>query len=499
VKGRWFGRNFDWYLSVADERLIRVPAAPGRHASIGIVSADLMGGLLAGTGGASVVDLGQVLPYLTMDGVNDCGVGVCCNLVSGKDVGRTTGTHPGGERLPVILFVRRVLDEADSAAKAVEMAQTFDCFTAMDDDLHFLVADAGGSSYCIEFVSNRVVVVTNAMAMTNFHLSEHLRTGSYTAEASGIERYTRLTNDLTRVASERDMIAALTAANYSQMGLPGNERTWWSELNGDENSYAAEFPGSPDHFRYGDTETADPVANTNAFRARMKAFAADEQPAVAAAKACFARFGGRHPIENVWLTLHSTVYDLQAKTLSVRILEGDRLYRFALAEPPFARQTGVFVNGVSVGAVTNDVTDGWTYEALTRTLTLTKDAPYAVTGLTPARGIRLLGPGAKKLWTEKSASLFPEAVRKLFAREPEHYATVSAWAVRHGLTPEACAASSTVLLSAALGADGLVDPASVAGNAPADIEKISARLLNGLPLACLPEPNRKLLQQARKD
>ena len=88
--GQIIGRNLDFFYDEMAEIIVRVPAAPGRYASIGVSSCNP-------NLTANVIDSGQntpyyeAVPYFVTDGVNEKGVYASINMAPTGDLGLTTG------------------------------------------------------------------------------------------------------------------------------------------------------------------------------------------------------------------------------------------------------------------------------------------------------------------------------------------------------------------------------------------------------------------------
>ncbi len=328
VAGRYFGRNYDWTLDTVDEYLVRVPAASGRHASIGVSALGSLAVLHDFGIDYSADDERSCLPYLTVDGVNDAGVAISCHFVELGDVGMTTGTCESSARsLPCSRFVREVLDTCASARAATELARSSNLYALPGLELQWLVADRSGESFAIGIVSNRVIVTPQAKTLVNYSLAAKNLTGELPPLSSGMEREARLTAGLSKVKSVADMQSLMKDAYYSHYLAEGNEHKWWSEMNGTENEFLERYPKSPEKFFNGDTNLFN-----EAKAARLAAFAT-ERADLKAGLDHIRRTGKRPEKNGAWMTLHSCVYDLENLSVEVRLLESDSTYRYSLRPP----------------------------------------------------------------------------------------------------------------------------------------------------------------------
>ena len=334
--GNFVGRNFDWAYDDVDECVMHVPAAEGRFASVGVASR-FFPQLLQDLFGVE-----EFLPELTMDGVNENGVAMNVNVVPAGDNGETTGTNPGAERLCAGFAVRPVLDAATNAAHAVEILRSRDVYSIMGLEFHWMISDAT-ESYIVECAQNELVVLRAKNArpkMANFYVSHspyvaeydvltnaNLTASAHTPHAMGIERYERVADGLESVDSVASMFTRMTNVWYKLKYLPGNEGRYWSDLNG------APVPGIDDErFEVGDDLLYGEL--------RLEAFKSLQANYVAVTN-YEARWGIRDTLKNdptltnqVVHTVHTSIYDLEKRELTVCVQEDVRTIRtFGLFEP----------------------------------------------------------------------------------------------------------------------------------------------------------------------
>ena len=322
--GNFIGRNFDWAYDDVEECVMRVPAAEGRFASIGIASRFFP------EPWQTIFGVEDFLPELTMDGINEKGVAINVNVVPAGDNGATTGTNPGGERLCAGFAVRHVLDVATNAMHAVEILESKDVYSIPFLEFHWMISDSA-ESYIVECVSNKLVVLKAKDArpkMANFYVSHSpslceydiltnadLTTSVHTPHAMGIERYARVSNGLDRVDSVDAMFTNMTNVWYKLKYLPGNEERYWSDLNG------APVPGGAEGQRF--TAFDDTyelcVARSNAFKSLQANYVAVTNYE--------AQYGDRVILyddsltNQVVHTVHTSLYDLEKRTLRVCVQE----------------------------------------------------------------------------------------------------------------------------------------------------------------------------------
>ena len=316
--GNFQGRNFDWLADETVEYVLRTPACVDkdgrrRHATLGVAAP-----IDVGLGVPAKPDHPEqwgILPFFTMDGVNDAGLVAQVNVVPDMDCGLWDGKNrrctvqeetdaDGNPKKPLsyIIVVRTILDYCSTVEEAIALIQGRNVWGMPGLECHFLVSDAKGSAV-IEFVNNKTVVLRGQEVMTNFYVSEWKRVGQHTPHAFGIERYRYLTEGKEKVDSVEKMMEHMKKAWYSQIYFPGNEARFASEMNGD---FSAEGFGDMTIF-------ADPARR----------------------QACFdwyrTQMFKKGPFSaGAWQTMHCSVYDLVNRTLRICVKENDEPFDFKL-------------------------------------------------------------------------------------------------------------------------------------------------------------------------
>jgi hypothetical protein len=178
---RLLGRNFDWY---ADHPVLLLFTDPPRgYASVSMV--DLW--YLGYTGKDIGLDEREALaraPYLPFDGMNEKGVAMGLMALPYGDGMR----DPALRTLEDLELVRLVLDYAASVEEAIDLLEGYNVRFEGGIPLHYLVADAGGDSAVIEYVSGELRVLRHEQpwqVATNFILSVEQPVGA----ASSCPRY----------------------------------------------------------------------------------------------------------------------------------------------------------------------------------------------------------------------------------------------------------------------------------------------------------------------
>lgn len=302
--GNFYGRNFDYIFNDTPEFIVHMAASENRHASLGVATHY---GLRENLMEQNAYDEQlEIVPNLTLDGINDAGVIASINVVPGKeDVGELTGTNPNGEDLDTAFTVRFILDNADSADEAIELLKSRNLYgTAVNDMyLHIMIADPN-KTYIVEFINNELVAnefTGDEQIMTNFYRN----LPELTDHAAGVERYEILKenyNEGTSLAGMRNLMKRVKYSNaYNYSTEP-----WYSEAipqsvlkNGTEeefNEYYAIFDNiRTDYWNYLSNDIRNPASSS------------------------------------FWHTTHNSIYDIENKVLRITIQEDySNYYDFAL-------------------------------------------------------------------------------------------------------------------------------------------------------------------------
>ena len=302
--GDFYGRNFDYIFNDTPEFVVHMKASENRHASLGVATHyGLRENLMEQNAYDTQLEL---IPNLTLDGINDAGVIASINVVPGKeDVGELTGTNPDGKDLDAAFSVRFILDNADSADEAVELLKSRNLYgTAVNDMyIHIMIADPQ-KTYIVEFINNQLVAqekTGDEQIMTNFYrnlpeLTEH---------AAGVERYQILKenyNEATSLAGMRNLMKRVKYSNaYNYSTEP-----WYSEAvpqsilknpsSEDSEAYYAHYDDiRKDYWNYITNDIRNPANGS------------------------------------FWHTTHNSVYDIKNKVLRLTTQEDySNFYDFAL-------------------------------------------------------------------------------------------------------------------------------------------------------------------------
>ena len=343
----------------------------------------------------------DLIPMLTMDGVNDQGVAINVNVVMGDPTvsGDTTGTNPEADESVCAGFVvRYILDNANSAEHAVDLLQKVNIFSVITQEFHWMISDSK-ETYIVETVNNKLSVLQSKgkqAAMSNYHVSHSERCKDYNQYLGmndefyshaekyvkedelhysfsdlyflypmGIERYDLVTENLSNVKTEEAMMNNMRKVWYLQgLYYEGNERFW-----SDHNFYPyKDAEGNTKQFTHYDIENEDEYA----INARKKTFE-DAIATYKRIKKIEDETGERE--SGAVQTVHTSVYNLKTKTLVVDVQERKIDFKFNLNEPVFSNITTMYINNENVGLADKcDVAgERWVYNKKAKTVTLLDD------------------------------------------------------------------------------------------------------------------------------
>lgn len=297
--GKYFGRNFDWYYDKSVEFIMHVPAAEGRFASVGVVGGlPMMKAKLVESGKDS--EYYAMLPYLTVDGINENGVTVSMNVVP-NDFPNTNIKGNGGPTITTLMVPRYILDNARSARHAVELIQDANIvYSAVGKmEFHYMIADEN-ETYIVEFFGDSIAYTDELKIMTNYFVT----IDTLTAHAMGMERYDILKAGYAQANTLDGMRDLMQSVKYSQMYDRSVDPFWYSEYNGDWREY-----GYPDLTIRSPHSEYEKVIKDGIRRRKLNA---------------------RKLIYDIWHTQHETIYDIENKTLEIYVQE-DFVHKYSFS------------------------------------------------------------------------------------------------------------------------------------------------------------------------
>ena len=218
------GRNYDY--PETDLLMIYSDPADG-YASIGMADIGLMGlGTAAGetdplSAGSRFMSV--VFPYLTVDGINEAGVGISILQLEHEEIHQDTGK-------PDILMnvaIRAILDTCGSTDEALALLDSYDMHSMIDSSFHLFITDRSGRSVIVEWIDNEMAV-TEDCKVTN-----HILCSGYTEgdpDTDSMNRYNILTDNLSACGGTADAATAMIFLSNAALRSddPGRIQTEWS-------------------------------------------------------------------------------------------------------------------------------------------------------------------------------------------------------------------------------------------------------------------------------
>ena len=218
------GRNYDY--PETDLLMIYSDPADG-YASIGMADIGLMG-LGTDAGETDPLSAGSrfmsvAFPYLTVDGINEAGVGISILQLENEEMHQETGK-------PDILMnvaIRAILDTCGSTDEALTLLDSYDMHSMIDRSFHLFITDRSGRSVIVEWIDNEMVV-TEDCKVTN-----HIVCSDYTEDepdTDSMNRYKILTDNLSACGGTSDAATAMIFLSNAALRSddPGRMQTEWS-------------------------------------------------------------------------------------------------------------------------------------------------------------------------------------------------------------------------------------------------------------------------------
>jgi hypothetical protein len=162
------GRNFDWYDHPA---LLLFTDPADAYASASMIDISYLGYNSEADLEGNLEPLLQT-PYMPFDGLNECGLAIGMMAVSSANLAH----DPNKITLTCLEIIRLVLDYAATVDQAVNLIGQYNIDFTGGPPLHYLVADASGSSAVVEFIDGQISVLESNEAWqvsTNFLLTGH--------------------------------------------------------------------------------------------------------------------------------------------------------------------------------------------------------------------------------------------------------------------------------------------------------------------------------------
>ena len=210
-------RNYD-YLDT--DGMIIYSNREGAYASIAVC--DLQWARFAGTDSIAKPDslLGRFVlraaaPYMSVDGMNDQGLGI--SILSLTNPERRPDT--GKTDTIILLAIRGILDKCATVDEAVTFLSSYDVHSMFDKDNHLFITDKSGKSVVAEWVNDELTI-SEINYVTNYYIATH--------EYDDERRFVTLKNKLKESNGVLTMDEAMDLLKDASQDSENGIQTEWS-------------------------------------------------------------------------------------------------------------------------------------------------------------------------------------------------------------------------------------------------------------------------------
>ena len=132
-------------------------------------------------------------PYTSMDGINEKGFSIAVLEIKSKATKQNTGKKP----FITTVAIRAALDKCATVQEATELFASYDMQDLLGINYHYQLADAQGNSAIIEYVDNKMVVISQEEGKENLMLTNYFLTeGGDNHDGRGYDRYEKIETTL---------------------------------------------------------------------------------------------------------------------------------------------------------------------------------------------------------------------------------------------------------------------------------------------------------------
>ncbi len=171
-------------------------------------------------------------PYTSMDGINEKGFSIAVLEIKSKATKQSTGKKP----IITTVAIRAALDKCATVKEGIELFASYDMQDLLGINYHYQLADAQGNSAIIEYVDNKMVVISQEKDKENLVLTNYFLTpGGDNHDGRGYDRYEKIETTLKAnqgEISEEDAMKLLSEVtlNYRHPALKHMVITLWSSV-----------------------------------------------------------------------------------------------------------------------------------------------------------------------------------------------------------------------------------------------------------------------------
>lgn len=171
-------------------------------------------------------------PYTSMDGINEKGFSIAVLEIKSKATKQNTGKTP----FITTVAIRAVLDKCATVKEALELFASYDMQDLLGINYHYQLADAEGNSAIIEYVDNKMVVISQEEGKENLMLTNYFLTpGGDNHDGRGYDRYEKIettlkANNGTLTEDEAMKLLSEVTLHYQHKTLKHMVITLWSAV-----------------------------------------------------------------------------------------------------------------------------------------------------------------------------------------------------------------------------------------------------------------------------
>lgn len=341
--GPYRGRNYDWMYADTDLCVVHTTVTENRpHASVGVAD---MSFALNDDGSYNYA----ILPFTTVDGINDAGVCIQVNVLPYGENGTISHTDTTEDDLAGTNLNRYVLDYADSVEDALTLLKAKDIHSEMGtaEELHWMISgpasknDSTIKTVVVEAFPDGLHVtekfIDDKPIMTNFNVSNFDGTADTIGIGAGYERWQILDEYYDQANSVMGTFDLMEKVFFSKMYDVYGDRFWYSEYNGTDlaNIYDAETLKSilgEDTYNFY-MENYGGVYYTSALWDGEKVINGDYSKAGILAdvvERVTEKYNAQAKDGGLWITVHTSVYDLENLTLDIQVRESQDHLHFTI-------------------------------------------------------------------------------------------------------------------------------------------------------------------------
>ena len=171
-------------------------------------------------------------PYTSMDGINEKGFSIAVLEIKSKATKQNTGKTP----IITTVAIRAALDKCATVKEGIELFASYDMQDLLGINYHYQLADAQGNSAIIEYVDNKMVVISQEEGKENLILTNYFLTpGGDNHDGRVYDRYEKIETTLKAnngILTENEAMQLLSEVtlHYQHKTLKHMVITLWSAV-----------------------------------------------------------------------------------------------------------------------------------------------------------------------------------------------------------------------------------------------------------------------------